>query len=68
MPREFLDDGYGSIDDKTESLKARVVFGVEAGNCIALSLCSLLAGDLDAAVEYHVSAKSGFSISPVFYT
>jgi len=28
LSREFLDDGYGSIDDKTESLKARVVFGV----------------------------------------
>lgn len=57
LPRKFLDDGYGSIDEKIQSRRARAATGEEADDCIALSLCSQLRGDSDTAVEYPVLAK-----------
>lgn len=60
MPPELLADSYGTIEDKIESLKTRVAYDAQASDCIALSLCCLLAGDSDSAVEYLVLAKKQF--------
>jgi len=47
---EALTDKYGTIDDKIETLHAKI--NDDANSLIALSLCHLLKGDTDTAIDY----------------
>lgn len=52
---ESLTDKYGTIDDKIEILHERIK--EDATSLISLSLCHLLKGDTDAAIDYLFKYK-----------
>jgi tetratricopeptide (TPR) repeat protein len=49
VPVEIYTDKYGSIDDKIKTLKKNIYD--DPANIISLSLCHLLAGDTDSAID-----------------
>ncbi|OHD70706.1 MAG: hypothetical protein A2W19_12050 [Spirochaetes bacterium RBG_16_49_21] len=50
IPVEIYTDKYGSIDDKIKSLNTKI--NENPNNLISLSLCHLLKGDTDSAIDY----------------
>ncbi|MCP4137845.1 MAG: tetratricopeptide repeat protein [bacterium] len=54
VPVEAYDDRYGSINEKIEFLKERTD---DSDNLISLSLCHLLKGETDVAIDYLFEAK-----------
>ncbi len=57
IPTEMYADKYGTIDEKIESLKTRARYGQDKEDLIALSLCFLLKGDSDRAIDYLIEAR-----------
>jgi tetratricopeptide (TPR) repeat protein len=55
VPVETLTDKYGTIDDKIKSLNKKI--NKDASNLISLSLCYLLKGDTDTAIDYLFKYK-----------
>ena len=55
VPVETLTDKYGTIDDKIKSLNATT--NKNSNNLIALSLCYLLKGETDTAIDYLFKYK-----------
>jgi tetratricopeptide (TPR) repeat protein len=55
VPVEIYTDRYGSIDEKIDSLNARI--NEDSNNLISLSLCYLLKGDTDTAIDYLFNAR-----------
>jgi tetratricopeptide (TPR) repeat protein len=55
VPVETLTDKYGTIDDKIKSLNSKI--NKNSNNLIALSLCYLLKGETDAAIDYLFKYK-----------
>lgn len=52
---ESLTDKYGTIEDKIESLNVKIT--EDANSLISLSLCYLLKGDTDTAIDYLFKFK-----------
>ena len=61
-PVESFTDKYGTIDDKIETLNERIK--EDANSLISLSLCHLLKGDTDTAIDYLFKSKKNSTISP----
>jgi tetratricopeptide (TPR) repeat protein len=57
IPAEMYADKYGTIDEKIETLKTRSRFGGDKEDLLSLSLCFLLKGDSDKAIDYLIEAR-----------
>jgi tetratricopeptide (TPR) repeat protein len=55
IPVETFTDKYGSLDDKIKKLNDKIYD--DSNNFISLSLCHLLNGDTDSAIEYLYKFK-----------
>lgn len=61
IPDDILTDKLGTIDEKIDSIKEKVQTEGDKESLIALSLCHLLKGDTDIAIDYLFEAKKRFS-------
>ena len=57
VPGEIFTDKYGSIDEKIDRVRERARDPKDKNNLIKLSLCHLLRGDTDIALECLIEAK-----------
>jgi len=57
VPVEVFTDRHGSIDTKIHVLKEKVKSGGDRESLISLSLCHMLKGDMDSAMDYLFQAK-----------
>jgi tetratricopeptide (TPR) repeat protein len=57
VPVDIYTDRFGSIDDKITRLRERSKDKSKTDSLISLSLCHLLKGDTDIAIDYLVEAR-----------
>jgi len=59
IPVDSLTDKYGTIDNKIDLLKNKT--SISGDHLISLSLCHLLKGETDTAIDYLFKFKKNFS-------
>jgi len=57
VPVELFTDRHGTIDTKIGILKEKVMTDGDRDSLISLSLCHMLKGDMDSAMDYLFQAK-----------
>jgi tetratricopeptide (TPR) repeat protein len=57
VPAVILNDRFGTIEEKIQALNEKTKEGEEPDSLISLSLCHMLKGDTDAALECLFEAK-----------
>jgi len=63
IPAEVFTDRYGTMDEKMRKLREKARDGADASSLVSLSLCHLLNGDTDKAVDYLMEARRrGFRV------
>ncbi len=57
IPAETFTDRYGTLDEKMERLREKARDRTDASSVVSLSLCHLLKGDTDMAVDMLMEAR-----------
>lgn len=57
IPGEVFTDKYGTLDDKMQRLREKALDKSDASSMVSLSLCHLLKGDTDMAVDMLLEAR-----------